>query len=183
MRALDNVSLKVREGEVHALLGENGAGKSTLMKILMSIYPPDSGEVYFMNQKRQGNLSIKKVLEDGISMIHQELAAVPEMTIAENVYMNRMPKKGPFVDTKKLNEDTAQLFRSIGLEINPKWKMKELTTSYVQMVEIARAVSVGAKLIIMDEPTSAITDQEVNGRDFSDCRHSNGLKGWFQCGQ
>lgn len=161
VRALDNVSLKVREGEVHALLGENGAGKSTLMKVLMSIYPPDSGEVYFMNQKRSGHLSIKKILEDGISMIHQELAAVSEMTIADNVYMNRMPSKGFFVDEKKMNEETRELFKAIGMDIDPKWKMKELTTSYVQMVEIARAVSAGAKLIIMDEPTSAITDQEV----------------------
>ena len=159
--ALDNVSLKVREGEVHALLGENGAGKSTLMKVLMSIYSPDKGEVYFMNQKRSSHLSVKKVLEDGISMIHQELAAVPEMTIADNVHMNRMPNKGPFVDEKKMNQETMELFQSIGLDIDPKWKMKELTTSYVQMVEIARAVSAGAKLIIMDEPTSAITDQEV----------------------
>lgn len=160
--ALDKVSLKVREGEVHALLGENGAGKSTLMKVLMSIYPPDAGEVYFMNEKRSGHLSVKKVLEDGISMIHQELAAVPEMTIADNVYMNRMPHKGAFVDEKTMNEETLKLFCSIGLEIDPKWKMKELTTSYVQMVEIARAVSAGAKLIIMDEPTSAITEQEVD---------------------
>lgn len=161
VRALDNVSLKVKEGEVHALLGENGAGKSTLMKVLMSIYPPDSGEVYFMNQKRSGHLSVRKVLEDGISMIHQELAAVPDMTIADNVHMNRMPNKGIFVDEKKMNRDTLELFLSIGLEINPEWKIKELTTSYVQMVEIARAVSAGAKLIIMDEPTSAITEQEV----------------------
>lgn len=162
VRALDNVSLKVKKGEVHALLGENGAGKSTLMKILMSIYSSDSGEVYFVGQRRQGHISIKKTMEDGISMIHQELAAIPEMTIADNVYMNRMPKKGVFVDEKKLYKDTKELFHSIGLNIDPKWKIKELTTSYMQMVEIARAVSTGAKLIIMDEPTSAITEQEVS---------------------
>lgn len=161
VKALDKVSLRVKEGEVHALLGENGAGKSTLMKVLMSIYLPDSGEVYFMDKKRSGTLSVKKVLEDGISMIHQELAAVPEMTVAENVYMNRMPGKAGLVDEKTMNQKTRELFQTIGLDINPKWKIKELTTSYVQMVEIARAVSAGAKLIIMDEPTSAITKQEV----------------------
>lgn len=160
--ALDNVSLKVKRGEVHALLGENGAGKSTLMKILMNIYPQDAGEVIFKGIKRKKNTSITNSLKSGISMIHQELASFPDMTIADNIFANREPKKGIFVDEKKLNQDTVDLFRYIGIEVNPIKKIRDCTTSYIQMVEIARAISLEADLIIMDEPTSAITDKETD---------------------
>lgn len=160
--ALNDVSLKVKKGEVHSLLGENGAGKSTLMKILMNIYPQDKGEVVFKGEKRTRNeATIEKSLESGIAMIHQELASFPDMTIAENIFLNREPKKGIFVDEKKLNQETIELFRYIGMDVDPKKKIRSCTTSYIQMVEIARAVSLKADLIIMDEPTSAITDKET----------------------
>ncbi len=160
--ALDDVSLHVKKGEVHSLLGENGAGKSTLMKILMNIYPPDKGEITFKGFKRtRSEATIEKSLESGIAMIHQELASFPDMTIAENIFLNREPKKGIFVDEKRLNQETIELFKYIGMDVDPKKKIRSCTTSYIQMVEIARAVSLKADLIIMDEPTSAITDKET----------------------
>lgn len=160
--ALDDVGLKVKRGTVHALLGENGAGKSTLMKILMGVYEADKGTVIFKGQLMRGHRSVHDSLEGGISMIHQELASFSQMTIAENIYLNREPRKGFLVDTAKMNRDTVELFRYIGMDIDPTLKMKKITTAYAQMVEIARAIAFHADLIIMDEPTSAITDSEVD---------------------
>lgn len=160
--ALNDVSLKVKKGEVHSLLGENGAGKSTLMKILMNIFQQDKGDVTFKGVKRTGSdATIQKTLESGIAMIHQELATFPDMTIAENIFLNREPKKGIFVDDQKLNQQTVELFKYIGIDVDPQKKIKFCTTSYIQMVEIARAISMKADLIIMDEPTSAITSKET----------------------
>ena len=161
VKALDNVELKVKYGVVHALLGENGAGKSTLMKILMGIYEADKGTVVFNGKTLRGRRTVRESMHVGISMIHQELASFSQMTIAENIYLNREPRKGLFVDNAKMNRDTIELFKYIGMDIDPTLKMKDITTAYAQMVEIARAVSLNADLIIMDEPTSAITETEV----------------------
>ncbi|MFB9761498.1 sugar ABC transporter ATP-binding protein [Ectobacillus funiculus] len=163
VKALDNIQLKVRKGTVHALMGENGAGKSTLMKIIFGVYTPDKGTIKFKGQEVQIN-GPKDALSKGISMIHQELSPVPDMTIAENIYLGREPMYGKtgWVNKKKMIEDTEKLFQSLQIDLNPRTKMRELSVANMQMVEIATAISYNADLIIMDEPTSAITDKEVD---------------------
>lgn len=167
--ALDKVNLKVREGSVHILVGENGAGKSTLMKILSGEHRIDSGEIYFKGVKLD-NQDTRSALEMGISMIHQELSPVLDMTIAENIYLGREPDftkaKGGgllsmFVDFNRMNEQAQSLFDRLGLKYDPRQQMRELSIASMQLIEIAKAISRGASLIIMDEPTSAISDTEV----------------------
>lgn len=167
VKALDKVNLKVRAASVHVLVGENGAGKSTLMKILSGEHRIDSGEIYFKGVKLD-NQDTKAALEMGISMIHQELSPVLDMTIAENIYLGREPDiakgSGPlsmFVDFKRMNEETQSLFDRLGLKYDPRQKMRELSIASMQLIEISKAISRGASLIIMDEPTSAISDTEV----------------------
>lgn len=160
--ALNRVSLNVRRGEVHTLMGENGAGKSTLMKILAGIYTPDEGEIYIKGNKV--TLSNPKVaLVNGISMIHQELNAVPEMTAAENIFLGREPvyKYLGIVNQKQMKEQTATLFKEMELGVHPGRKMSSLSIAETQMVEISKAVLYNSDIIIMDEPTSAITNREV----------------------
>lgn len=160
VKALDDVSLNLRPGTVHALMGENGAGKSTLMKCLFGIYIPDSGEIIFKGQKVQF-LNPKQALDHGVSMVHQELNQVPETTVMENIWMGRMPKKGLVVDDAKMLKDTAEVFQKLGLEIDPKEKIGRLSVSQRQMIEIAKAVSAEAQVIVLDEPTSSLTEKEV----------------------
>ncbi|MGB7964607.1 MAG: sugar ABC transporter ATP-binding protein, partial [Propionicimonas sp.] len=161
VRALDGVDLDVRPGTVHALMGENGAGKSTLMKVLIGMYQPDGGTIFFDGH----DVTIpdtKTGLGMGISMIHQELSPVPNMTVAENIYLGREPIGATrLVNYRKMNADTAELFERWEININPKALMRGLSVAQTQMVEIAKAISFDAKLIIMDEPTSAITEREV----------------------
>ena len=162
VQALNNVSLQVRPGTVHALLGENGAGKSTLMKILAGESHSDQGEIklngescYFSNRK--------SAIAHGISIIHQEMINVLEMTVAENMFLGReYKKKGKlFLDRSKIFNRTKELLNEIGLDISPSRKMKSLTVAEMQMCEIAKAVSYDSKIFIMDEPTSAITKNET----------------------
>lgn len=162
VKALDGVHLHVKKGTVHALMGENGAGKSTLMKILIGIYSPDSGTVMFDGAPLKLT-NIKTALDKGISMIHQELSPVPYMTVAENIFLGREPTYGKLglVNHKKMEQDTISLFERLDININPRAKMSELSVATIQMVEIAKAISYNSKLIIMDEPTSAITEKEV----------------------
>lgn len=164
VKALDDVSLKVRPGSVHALAGENGAGKSTLMKIINGNYKADgNGEIKINGE----SVSIKDPVNarnHGISMIFQELNYVPELTIEDNLFLCREPvrgKKGVFLNKKAAHEMAVNLIRSEGFQYNPKTKMKDLSMSDIQMIEILKAVSSDASIIIMDEPTSAITDKEV----------------------
>lgn len=166
--ALDKVNIKVREGTVHVLCGENGAGKSTLMKVLSGEHEIDSGEIYFKGKKLE-NKNAKAALNAGIAMIHQELSPILEMTIAENIFLDREPTYGDtsfwgkrFVDFKTLYKQTGELLNSLGLKYDPHMKMKELSVAGMQLIEITKAISRDAKLIIMDEPTSAITYTEVN---------------------
>lgn len=165
VKALDDVSLKVRPGSVHALAGENGAGKSTLMKIVNGVYKADGdGEIRINGEK----VSIKDPVnarDHGIAMIFQELNYVPELTIEENLFLCREPvkgKKGVFLNKKAAHEKAVSLIDSEGFHYNPKTKMKNLSMSDIQMIEILKAVSSDASIIIMDEPTSAITDKEVD---------------------
>ncbi len=161
VKALDDVQLKVKPGEIHALMGENGAGKSTLMKCLTGIYHRDAGDIFFKGKSVSYNTTLE-ALNDGLSMIHQELSPVPERTVAENVWLGRQPMKNAFmVDHKKMEEETAKLFEKLKVEIDPREIMKNLTVSQMQMVEIAKAVSYDSKIVIMDEPTSSLTSSEV----------------------
>ena len=161
VKALKDVTFKVRKGVVHGLMGENGAGKSTLMKILQGIYTPTSGTMIFDGKPLELK-TIYHALEAGISMIHQEMSPIPDMTVAENIFLGREPKnKWGFVDHKQLNEMTACLLGRLRLKLSPTILMRELSVGNMQMVEIAKAISFHSKLIIMDEPTSAIADKEV----------------------
>jgi inositol transport system ATP-binding protein len=164
--ALDGMNLKVRAGTVHVLVGENGAGKSTLMKILSGTYAIDGGEILFKGEVLTGQ-DTSAALEHGISMIHQELSPVFDMTIAENIFLGREPamsEKGVlsrFVDFARMNADTRTLLDRVGLKYDPETKMRDLSIAAMQLIEIVKAISRQASLVIMDEPTSAISDTEV----------------------
>ena len=163
---LDKVELLLKPGEVHALMGENGAGKSTLMKILMGIYHRDGGTILLGGQQVEFK-NAKQALEHGIAMIHQELNPVLDMQIYENVFLGKEKCLGnvkgiKLVDKKKMQEETKQYLKEVGLKISPLAVMRDLSTAQTQLVEIAKAISWDAKIIIMDEPTSAITDKEVD---------------------
>ncbi len=159
--ALDRVQLNVRPGTVHAFMGENGAGKSTLMKILMGIYKPDGGTIQFKGEPVEMP-NPRTALKLGISMIHQELNPVLHMSIAENIWLGREPVKAfRLIDHEKMTSDTGELLKSLDIELDPDQKMIDLSVASRQMVEIAKAISYKAELIVMDEPTSAITEKEV----------------------
>ena len=160
VKALDNANLKVRSGTVHALMGENGAGKSTLMKCLFGIYKKDSGTILF-DGKDINFKSSREALDNGISMVHQELNQVLQRNVLDNVWLGRYPKKGLFIDEKKMYEDTIKIFKDLDIDVNPRKKMSELPVAQRQMVEIVKAVSYNSKIIVMDEPTSSLTEREV----------------------
>jgi inositol transport system ATP-binding protein len=160
VRALDGVNLNVRPGTVHVICGENGAGKSTLMKVLNGTHQADSGEIWFQGKKIDHE-TIDSALEMGIAMIYQELNPVLDMTVAENIFLGREPRSGLFVDYKKMYGDADELLSSLDMPIRAKQKMRALSIAQHQMVEIAKAVSRDASVIIMDEPTSAIANAEV----------------------
>ncbi|GAB3316149.1 sugar ABC transporter ATP-binding protein [Larkinella ripae] len=162
VKALDGVQLDLRKGEVHALMGENGAGKSTFMKILVGLYKPDAGEIFFDGQDLKTG-QVSDALKKGISMIHQELLVVPELTVAQNIFLGRESKGGLFgwIDEKKLNQEAGALLAQLGVTLSPTTRMKYLSVAEMQMVEIAKALSNDARVIIMDEPTSALSDREV----------------------
>jgi methyl-galactoside transport system ATP-binding protein len=159
--ALNNVSLKVKAGTVHALMGENGAGKSTLMKCLFGIYSMDEGSILFEG-KEVAFANSKQALENGVSMVHQELNQVRQQNVMDNIWLGRYPKKGIFIDEKKMYEDTVGIFKNLDITIDPRSKVSTLSVSEMQMVEIAKAVSYHSKIIVMDEPTSSLTETEVN---------------------
>lgn len=164
VKALDGLTLKVRPGTVHALMGENGAGKSTLMKCLFGIYKPDGGEILLNGVKTEINNS-SDALKHGISMIHQELHPVPHRNVMENIWLGRFPTKGigplQFVDHKKMKADTEALFRQLDIDLQPDTIVGKLSVSKVQSIEIAKAVSFHSRIIVMDEPTSSLTGVEV----------------------
>ncbi|MDR2768890.1 MAG: sugar ABC transporter ATP-binding protein [Treponema sp.] len=162
VQALKSVDLKVKRGEIHALMGENGAGKSTLMKCIAGIYKPTSGEVIFDGEVQEP-YTPAEALARGITMIHQELSPVLHRPIMENVWLGREPlTRFGFVDHRKMYELTRGVLREIELEEDPASLMSTLTVAKMQMVEIAKAVSYNAKLIIMDEPTSSLAEKEIN---------------------
>lgn len=161
VKALEKVQLKVRPGTVHALMGENGAGKSTLMKCLFGIYHPDEGEIK-LDGKKVSFQTAREALDNGVSMVHQELNQVRQRNIMDNIWLGRYPKKGLFIDEEKMYSDTKQIFIELDIALDPRQKVNELSVSEMQMVEIAKAVSYHSKVIVMDEPTSSLTEKEVS---------------------
>ena len=161
VKALDNVNLRVRPHSVHALMGENGAGKSTLLKCLFGIYEKDQGKIFFQGQEVNFTSS-KEALENGVSMVHQELNLVLQRTVMDNMWLGRYPTKGIFVDHSKMFTDTKRIFDELDIDIDPRVKVATLSVSQMQMIEIAKAFSYDAKIVIMDEPTSSLTEKEVN---------------------
>ena len=163
VKALDNVQLSLRPGTVHALMGENGAGKSTLMKCLFGIYKMDAGEIILDGKKVEiGNPD--EAMKNGIAMVHQELQPVPARSVAENMYLGRFPTKyGPLkvIDHKKMYEETAKWLKEVKMDFDPKAQLGSLSIGQMQSVEIAKAVSQQARVIIFDEPTSSLSDNEV----------------------
>lgn len=159
--ALDNVSLSVRPGSVHALMGENGAGKSTLMNCLLGIYHHESGQIFLNGTEVQFH-STKNALDAGISMIHQELSNVPKRTVAQNLWLGREPlNKLGMIDHRKMKSDTESLMRELNISVSAESQMDTLSISKQQSCEIAKAVSYGSRVVVMDEPTSSLTESEV----------------------
>ncbi|ASX09775.1 TPA: galactose/methyl galactoside ABC transporter ATP-binding protein MglA [Aeromonas dhakensis] len=161
VKALDNVNLRVRPHSVHALMGENGAGKSTLLKCLFGIYEKDEGKIFFKGQEINFTSS-KEALENGVSMVHQELNLVLQRSVMDNMWLGRYPTKGLFVDHGKMYQDTKHIFDELDIDIDPRVKVGTLSVSQMQMIEIAKAFSYDAKIVIMDEPTSSLTEKEVS---------------------
>jgi len=160
IKALDGVHLNIRQGEVHALIGENGAGKSTLVKILTGVYFPTNGEILF----RGKNFSVKNAIEAqeaGITAIHQEASMFPELSVMENIYMGHHLKRKGSLDWRTMRQKTKELLEKMELDINPETAVKNLSVAQRHMVEIAKALSIDAQIVIMDEPTSALTLSEV----------------------
>lgn len=161
VKALDDVSLSFREGEVHAVVGENGAGKSTIMKILGGLYFADSGEIYINGIKQNIN-SVSDALKSGVAVVYQELNLMPELTVAENIYLHNLPAKGIFVDKQTMNQKAQALLDSMGVAIKATDPIALLSVSQQQMVEIAKALSHDSDIVIMDEPTAALNIKEVD---------------------
>lgn len=160
VHALDHVDLEVRSGEVHALMGENGAGKSTLMKVLTGIYSKDSGTIIYEGKEVEFH-NTREAQEAGIVIVHQELNMVNDLTVAQNIFIGREPKKGLGIDDKKMIEDARKLFEELKIDIDPRIQMSELTVGKQQMCEIGKAISHNAKVIVFDEPSAALTEKEI----------------------
>lgn len=170
VQALNGVDFEVERGEIHALVGENGAGKSTLMKVLMGVYPKDSGRIFL--EGREVRISGPKEAESlGISMIFQEFNLLPHLTVGENIFLTRLPRKGFLrtVDWRRLWDDSVEILAKLEIPIDPRSLIRDLSVAEMQMVEIAKALSVNAKVLIMDEPTSALTREEI-GKLFAQMR-------------
>jgi ribose transport system ATP-binding protein len=160
VKALDNVYLSVNKGEVHGLVGENGAGKSTLMKIMSGVYNADTGKIYIESQEVNID-SVNKAQELGVSIIFQELNLCPHMTVADNIYVGRPPKKGLFIDDKQMHANAKKVLDGLGIKINTHTLVNALSVAQQQMVEIAKAISRNCRILVLDEPTAALTDKEI----------------------
>ena len=160
VHALNNVSFNVCPGEVHALMGENGAGKSTLMKVLTGIYTRDSGSIIFEGKEVEFH-NAREAQDAGVVIVHQELNMMGHLTVAQNIFVGREFKKGLGIDDKKMNEEAAKLFKMLNIDIDPTETMSNLTVGKQQMCEIAKAISHDAKVIVFDEPSSALTEAEI----------------------
>ncbi len=161
VKALDKVSLTVHRGSVHALMGENGAGKSTLMKCLFGVYSKDGGHIY-LEGKEINFKNSREALDNGVAMVHQELNQALKRSVMDNIWLGRYPTVGGlFVNEKKMYKDTMVIFEELGINVDPRRIMSTMPVSQRQMVEIAKAVSYNSKVIVFDEPTSSLTEEEV----------------------
>ncbi|MEU6248571.1 sugar ABC transporter ATP-binding protein [Glycomyces sp. NPDC047010] len=160
VQALSGVHLELRAGEVHAVVGENGAGKSTLMKLLAGIHQRDAGTIEVGGRAVEIE-NPRAAQELGISIIHQEFSLMPDLTIAENIYIGREPRRGPFTDDRRLNRQAADLFARLGIDLDPRARVGDLLVAQQQVVEIAKALSFDSRVLIMDEPTAALTESET----------------------
>ena len=159
-QVLKKINLQLKKGTVMGLMGENGAGKSTMMKILFGIYAKDDGEILFDGQLADFS-GPKNALENGVAMVHQELNQCLERSVIDNLYLGRYPIKFGIIDEKQMKNDAILLFDKLGMEVDVDSKMKTMSVAKRQMVEIAKAVSYNAKVIVLDEPTSSLTEREV----------------------
>lgn len=160
VKALDHAQLKLRPGTVHALMGENGAGKSTLMKCLFGVYKEDAGKI-LIDGKETHFAGPKNALDNGVAMVHQELNQVLKRSVMENIWLGRFPKKMGLVSHQQMYEKTKAVFKELDIPVDPKTIIGKLSVSQRQMVEIAKAVSYNAKIVVLDEPTSSLTEEEV----------------------
>ena len=160
VRVLNQVSFELKRGTVHALVGENGAGKSTLIKCLSGIYIPDGGEIWVKGEKQHFTNPLQ-AQKKGIVVIHQELTPILERSVMQNIWLGREPKRGPLISSRKMYEMTKKLLDDLSVNVSPLALMKELSIAQMQMVEIAKAVSYEADILVMDEPTSSLTSNEV----------------------
>ena len=160
VKALDDVHFHLKSGEVMALLGENGAGKSTLMKVLSGVYQKDSGTIRIFGETVE-NMSPKRAQELGVAIIHQELNMCQHLTVAENMFLGREKKKGLVLSQREMNEEAGKILKSLSIHLDPTTMVGSLKVSMQQMVEIAKALSTNARILIMDEPTSALTENEI----------------------
>lgn len=160
LKVLDNINLQIEKGKVHALMGENGAGKSTLMNILVGLLRGDEGKIVLENENIFGS-SVHDILEKGIAMIHQEILMVPELTVAQNIFLGKESRRFSWLNEAEINTKTKRILADLKLEISPEVKIRNLSIADRQMVEIAKAICNNVKVIIMDEPTSALSDSEV----------------------
>src|SRR5215217_5831441 len=161
VHALKDVHFEIYPGEVHALLGENGAGKSTLIKIITGVHQPDTGEL-FLNGRPIHFANTREAQEQGVAAIYQEPSLFPDLDVAENILVGRQPVRQGRIDWKRMYQEAGALLRRLGLPIDPRTKARELSVAQQQVVEIARALSINAKVLIMDEPTSSLTLREVD---------------------
>lgn len=162
--ALDDVSMQIKRGEIHGMCGENGAGKSTLMKILSGVYPYGTYEgtiLYEGVELKLAEGSIQQAMKDGIAIVYQELTLVPNMTVGENVYLGKEPTEAGMINWNKVYSDTREILTKYKLDVAPHVPVKELGVGKMQMVEIAKALSENAKILILDEPTSALNEAEI----------------------
>jgi ABC-type sugar transport system ATPase subunit len=159
VRALDGIKLQIRRGEIHSIIGENGAGKSTLMKIFSGVFPPDAGSIV-LNGEPVVFKSVFGAFKSGISIIFQEFNLMPELSVAENISISDIPNKGVVVDKKAMEKKARELIQNIGIKLNPRSFIKDLSVSQCQLVEILRAISNDSQIIIMDEPTGALNNEE-----------------------
>ncbi|MGA2642232.1 MAG: sugar ABC transporter ATP-binding protein [Spirochaetia bacterium] len=163
VRALDNVSMQFRKGEIHAIVGENGAGKSTLIKILAGAYPPTEGTIRVLGDtfSAHSHYTPHESLAMGISVIYQEFNLIPYLSVAENVFYGRETTRSGLIDRKAMEGETRRLCREMGIELDPRTKVKDLSVAYQQIVEIVKSLSRNAKIVVMDEPTAPLTNKEI----------------------
>jgi len=161
VKALDNVSFSVNKGEVHGLVGENGAGKSTLMKIMSGVYRADAGRIFIEGEEVKIT-SVAKAQELGVAIIHQELNLCPHLSVADNIFLGRPPTKSGLISDRQMHKEAKRVLEELGIDLNTYTPVRNLSVAQQQMVEIAKAISLNSRILVLDEPTSALTEKEID---------------------